>query len=198
MAEMARQKVFYHANAARASEEEIIRQKEDPRINAVIMGRKTWESIPEAKRPLPNRLNIILTRDAGYSPTFGFENGKTPPPMMFSSLGASMEAVSSMEDVAEVFVIGGQSLYEESLSDAMVNQCKLVIGTRINRDFEADVFMPEFEDRFEPLFVSQTFSQPADQITFDYTFFGNRDLMAERPELLPTRLMELYPRHPEM
>jgi len=80
----------------------------------------------------------------------------------------------------------------------MVNHCKLVIGTRINRDYESDVFMPAFEDRFEPLFVSQTYSMPADRITFDHTFFGNRDLMSERPELIPTRLMELYPRHAEM
>ena len=32
-------------------------------MNAIIMGRKTWESIPEAKRPLPNRLNVVLTRN---------------------------------------------------------------------------------------------------------------------------------------
>ena len=64
----------------------------------------------------------------------------------------------------------------------MINLCKLIIGTRINGDFEADVFMPAFENRFEPLFVSQTYSQPisTDQITFDHIFFGNCDLMAER------------------
>ena len=32
-------------------------------MNAIIMGRKTWESIPAAKRPLPNRLNVVLTKN---------------------------------------------------------------------------------------------------------------------------------------
>ena len=71
------------------------------------MGRKTWESIPEAKRPLPNRLNIILTRNAEYEPTFGFENDQTPPPMIFPGLGDTIDAVGAMENVGEVFVIGG-------------------------------------------------------------------------------------------
>lgn len=113
-------------------------------------------------------------------------------------MGASLDAVDANENVAEVFVIGGQALYEEALSDDMSHLCKLVIGTRINREYEADVFMPSFEDRFEPVFISQTYSQPADQITFDYCFYGNKQLLAQRPELIPTKLMEMYPRHPEM
>ena len=164
------------------------------------MGRKTWESIPENRRPLPNRLNIILSRNTSYQPTFGVEcpTDKTPMPQVYTSLGESLDAVSQMDNVAEVFVVGGQSLFEEALSDEMRHLCKLVVGTRINREFESDVFMPEFEDRFAPLFVSQTYSQPADKITFDYRIYGNRELLAERPDLVPTKLMELYPRHPEM
>lgn len=118
--------------------------------------------------------------------------------MTFSSFGASLDAVSNMQNVAEVFVIGGQSLYEEALSDQMAPHCKLVIGTRINKDFESDCFMPAFEDRFEPLFVSQTYSMAKQQLTFDFCFFGNKQLMAQRPELIPTKLFEMYPKHPEM
>lgn len=51
-------------------------------------------------------------------------------------------------------MIGGQALYEEALSDDLSHLCKLVIGTRINCEYEADVFLPAFEDRFEPLFIS--------------------------------------------
>ena len=162
------------------------------------MGRKTWESIPEQKRPLPNRLNIILTRDGSYTPTFSNSAEMTPPPETFSSLGDSLSSVNEREGVAEIFVIGGQALYEEALSDDFAHLCKLAIVTRINREYEADVFMPPFEDRFEPLFISQTYSQPADQITFDYCFFGNKQLLSERPDLIPTKLMEMYPKHPEM
>lgn len=81
---------------------------------------------------------------------------------MYSSLGASLDALNQMDNVAELFVIGGQALYEEALSDDMSHLCKLVIGTRINKDYESDVFLPAIEDRFEPLFISQTYSQPAD------------------------------------
>ena len=122
------------------------------------MGRKTWESIPESKRPLPNRLNVILTRDPEYTPTFNTNSTKSPPPVMFSSLGASLDALNDREDIAEVYVIGGQAIFEEALSDEMSHLCKLVIATRINRDYESDVFMPVFEDKFEPLFISQTYS----------------------------------------
>ena len=58
-----------------------------------------------------------------------------------------------MSSVREIFLIGGQSLYEEALTDQL-SQCKLIIGTRIKQEFEADVFMPEFEKNFEPLYIS--------------------------------------------
>ena len=106
--------------------------------------------------------------------------------------------MAKMPEVSETFVIGGQALFEEALSEELAPHCKLIFGTRINRDFEADVFMPKFEDRFEPLFISQTYSQPKDGITFDYSFYGNKELMKQRPDLIPTNLMTMYPKHPEM
>ena len=74
VAELARSKVFYQSAASQKSEAEQYAKSHDARMNAIIMGRKTWESIPEAKRPLPNRLNIVLTRDAEYVPSFGNES----------------------------------------------------------------------------------------------------------------------------
>lgn len=95
-------------------------------------------------------------------------------------------------------MVGGQGIYEEALSDQYKHRCKLVIATRINKEYEADVFMPKFEDSFTPLFISKTYSQMKDEITFDFTFFGNRELLREQPELVPTRAMSEYPKHPEM
>ena len=60
----------------------------------------------------------------------------------------------------ETFVIGGQSLYEEAVSEPLRDICKTIIVTRINKEFEADVKMPPFEDHFTPLHISQTYSQP--------------------------------------
>jgi len=76
--------------------------------------------------------------------------------------------------------------------------CKLVIATRINKTFECDTFISDLEksETFCPLMVSQTKSQ--DDITYDYAFFGNTELLASKPELIPTRLMSETPKHGEM
>ena len=117
------------------------------------MGRKTWESIPEDKRPLPNRLNVILSKNKDYEPKCKERDG-TPAPIVCPSLGDAINIINEMYAVAETFIIGGQSVYEEALSDHMRHLCKLIIATRINKDFEADVFMPAFEEKFEPIFIS--------------------------------------------
>lgn len=59
--------------------------------------------------------------------------------------------------------------------------------------------MPEIpSDKFSPVFISQTFNQIKDGITFDYYVAANNKLMQANPELLPTRLMKMYTKHPEM
>ncbi len=76
--------------------------------------------------------------------------------------------------------------------------CKLIIKTRINKEYEVDTFMPKVdeENTFTKLFISKTYSQ--NDITFDYCFIGNRKLLEKRPDLIPTRLFTKYPKHPEM
>jgi dihydrofolate reductase len=70
MSDLALQRVMFQSQTSQALSAANVASKNDDRVNAVIMGRKTWESIPENRRPLPNRLNIILTRDANYVPTY--------------------------------------------------------------------------------------------------------------------------------
>ena len=79
-----------------------------------IMGRNTWESLP--LRPLPGRLNIVLTRDEGYA-----EAGKTKGALVVTSLDEAMEIAreQAMEDgVDEICVIGGQALFAAALPRA--------------------------------------------------------------------------------
>lgn len=59
---------------------------EEKLMNTVIMGRKTWESIPESMRPLPDRLNVILSRNADYKPNCRADLKGTPEPLVFSEL----------------------------------------------------------------------------------------------------------------
>lgn len=67
--------------------------------------------------------------------------------------------------------------------------CKLLITTRVNKKYDCDTYMPnpETSDDFSVLHVSKTFSQ--DDITFDFALFGNNTLLAEQPELIPTKFM---------
>ncbi|MEM7436737.1 MAG: dihydrofolate reductase [Myxococcota bacterium] len=91
--------------------------------HAVIMGRKTFESIG---RPLPSRRNIVLSRDASAA----FEGCETA-----TSLDEAIALARETDDLP--FVIGGASLYEEALPLATE-----IYLTRIDQDIEGDTFFP--------------------------------------------------------
>lgn len=94
----------------------------------VLMGRKTWESLPF--KPLKNRRNIVVSSQKDYA-IDGAE--------LFDSIEKAVEVLKTQKD--EVFCIGGASLYKALLPKAD----KLYI-TRVYKDFEADVFFPEIDE----------------------------------------------------
>jgi dihydrofolate reductase len=91
----------------------------------VIMGRRTWESLPA---PLPGRDNVVVTRSAGY---------EAPGAALANSLEAAL-ALCSGEPVA--FVIGGSRLFAESLPLAAG-----LVMTEIHRDYPGDAWFPQWE-----------------------------------------------------
>ncbi len=92
----------------------------------VIMGRKTWESLP--KRPLPGRRNLVITRKSDWS-----EAGAE----VFGSLDAALAACA---DEVEVFVIGGSEVFRDALPLA-----QRLLLTEIAGDFQGDAFFPPFD-----------------------------------------------------
>jgi len=106
------------------------------RQNAVVMGRKTYESIPGKFRPLKDRLNVVLSRD----PAYAAEGARTA-----RSLEDALTLLASEPDVHEVFVIGGGSLYTEALAHP---RCTRVFVTRVHATFPCDAFLSEFEQDF--------------------------------------------------
>jgi dihydrofolate reductase len=97
----------------------------------VIMGRKTWESIPEKFRPLPERKNIIVSR------TF---NPKDLP--MDTILATSLEHAVQAASTSKVFLGGGLDIYEKALEEKIVNTiCATII--RGEKTFTCDRFFPE-------------------------------------------------------
>lgn len=98
--------------------------------HAVIMGRKTWESLPARFRPLPERLNVVVTRDPAYA-------------------AAGAAVVHSLEEAEKVcaaappqklFVIGGAALYAHALPHA-----RRLELTEIDADFDGDAHFPAYD-----------------------------------------------------
>lgn len=98
--------------------------------NAVIMGRKTWESLPAKFRPLPGRHNIVVTRDAAYR-----ADGATVVHSLDAALAAAGNAAGNEKPA--VFVIGGAQLY--ALALPLATRLEL---TEIDADFDGDAHFP--------------------------------------------------------
>ena len=110
------------------------------KVNAVVMGRKTWESIPEKWRPLAGRLNVVLTKDDRYVLP---ENV-----LKFQSFEEALAFLNTeyQERVNDIFVIGGASLYAQAISHPL---CQKIYLTVIDGNFGCDVFFPEFKKSFK-------------------------------------------------
>ena len=121
--------------------DDLKRFKEITSGHPVIMGRKTWESLPEKFRPLPGRLNLVVTRQREY-----VAHGAEVCASLEEAVEKASAAQASMGDVSrthEIFVIGGGELYKEALPLAH----KLYL-TLIHEEKEGDVFFPEYETQF--------------------------------------------------
>lgn len=106
---------------------------------AVVMGRKTFESLPAAFRPLPDRHNFVLSTDPGY---------RAPGAEVVPSLAKALVACAG-----ECFVIGGGATYEQALEHS-----DLVYATEVDSTVEGDATFPELPlgqwrcvDRGEPI-----------------------------------------------
>ncbi|KAF5016022.1 hypothetical protein F66182_12428 [Fusarium sp. NRRL 66182] len=105
-------------------------------LNAVIMGRKTWDSIPTRFRPLKDRLNIVITRSAPSTPP---PSPEVSEPVRVQSLEQALRYARTRNDVARIFVIGGAQIYDAALK---MPEARRVLLTSIERDFDCDVFFP--------------------------------------------------------
>jgi dihydrofolate reductase len=100
---------------------------------AVLMGRKTWESLPERFRPLPGRRNIVISRQAGYA---------APGAEVTDSLARGIALAAAAETL---FIIGGAEIYTQ----AMPLADRLEI-TEVGLEPEGDAYFPEIaSDRWQ-------------------------------------------------
>lgn len=108
----------------------------------IIMGRHTWESLP--RKPLPGRQNIVITKDWAYA-AIGAR--------VYSNLNAAINAaraIATKDGVEEVFIIGGQSLFERALP-----MTDILYISEVEAEVEGDVTFPDFdESAFEEVATS--------------------------------------------
>ena len=139
--------------------------------NCVIMGRKTWDSIPTQHRPLKGRINIVLSRSFENEENDGGAGGN-------GGVGKSESLASSIKDSADtfgagslesalelltgddlkskietVFVIGGGQVYKEAIASPA---CSAIHLTRIDKDYQCDAFFPAIDtNKFKVWSASQ-------------------------------------------
>ncbi|MDD3861905.1 MAG: dihydrofolate reductase [Candidatus Gracilibacteria bacterium] len=106
--------------------------------NAVIMGSVTWESLPEKFRPLPNRKNIVLTRNSEF-------DAKNDDVLVKNSLPEAISDLKEDKDIENIFIIGGASIYRQSVDMPEVDGIYITI---IENSYDCDTFFPQVPGRF--------------------------------------------------
>jgi dihydrofolate reductase/thymidylate synthase len=111
----------------------------NPKMNAVVMGRKTWNSIPDKFRPLKGRHNVVLTKDPQK-----LSQAVPPGVLVASGLPDAWRQLGSLpkDELGEIFVIGGAELYERSIKEKYVDT---VMMTSVDTppEIEFDTFFPD-------------------------------------------------------
>jgi len=106
--------------------------------NAVIMGRKTWDSLPPRFRPLDNRLNGVISRSL---PEGLFEDSH----QVWPSLETCLNELSQEKTIQNIFIVGGAEIYAQALKHP---NCKKIFITDIDQEFPCDTFLTEFDMSF--------------------------------------------------
>jgi dihydrofolate reductase len=117
--------------------------------NHIVMGRKTFESLPKM---LPNRTHVVISRQESFKPE-GCIMAKNIE-----------DAIAKCPIESDIYIIGGGEIYKQTLSIAH----KLEL-TRVHHDFEADVFFPEIDSNDWELITNENF-EADEKHQYGYSF----------------------------
>lgn len=105
--------------------------------NVVIMGRKTFESLPNGE-PLKDRVNIIITANKEFSIDEAYDNV-----YIVHSVSDAVELCEAFFNDKELFVIGGETIYRQFMDAGLVDEMRLTV---VKDDAEGDVIFPEYNE----------------------------------------------------
>ncbi|GIG61715.1 dihydrofolate reductase [Longispora fulva] len=117
----------------------------------MIMGRKTWDSLPARFRPLPGRRNLVLTRQTGW---------RAEGAEVFASLAEALAAAAG----ADVWVMGGAAVYAEALPLA-----DRVVVTELAEAFDGDVSAPEVH---RPVLAATDWAESSTGLHYRWVTYG--------------------------
>lgn len=170
--------------------------KDSNKRNAVIMGRKTWESIPQRFRPLPNRLNIVISRS--FNDTLAIEQiDEMKSYYKINSIQAAVKELNTNHpDVERIYIIGGAEIYNASFDIVdhwLITKLQVLqteednnnlmmtptMDTFLNKDKLFDQFKQEDKDKlsqFVPSAVELPESNETDEkgYHFEYTLYNRK------------------------
>jgi dihydrofolate reductase len=105
---------------------------------AIVMGRKTWQSAEVGGKPLPRRLNVVITRRTDLVVPDGV--------VVAASLDAGLVAAAGAPTVETVFVVGGAEIYREAFTR---DDLRWVYLTRVDGHYQCDATIPDLDRDFE-------------------------------------------------
>ena len=129
--------------------------------HVVIMGRKNYESLPPSFKPLPNRTNIILTRNSNY---------KAEGCLIFQDMKDAIACADKMNE-HELFIIGGGEIYKESMHLA-----HKIYLTEIHCELEGDTIFPEIGDNWVEKSRYNHSTDGRHKYSFDFVVYENETL----------------------
>ncbi len=136
-------------------------EAEPGKVNAVIMGRKTWESLPEKSRPLKGRVNIVLSRGYADVPT---------GVLVVNSLEDALSQLWHDETVDKIFVIGGASVYTQALKHP---DCDRIYLTEVMDKFECDAFFPKIDENVFKV-IESTEPHTEKEVKYRFLVYGRK------------------------
>ena len=136
--------------------------------NAVIMWRKTWNSIPKKYRPLKDRKNIVLSRKKSRETLqcLSTENQE----IYFSDFNVAIKKIFQDENIWEIFIIWWAEIYNLALKNKFLDKIYL---TRVKWDFSCDVFVDFKEEEFE-LIENSDWKQTKKGIEFRFEVYKRK------------------------
>jgi len=135
---------------------------EDPsKKNAVLMGRKTWESIPQKFRPLKDRVNIVLTSQDNL-----IQDDRVH---VCKSFEAAYEVLKTKlcEEIETCWVVGGAPVYKQAIEHPDFNHLYM---TRIKQSFDCDTFFPRIDEGWMEVDLARVPKEEQEEDGLRYTF----------------------------